>query len=121
MTKTVRREAVEHVLDVRRSEELAAVRHERESRASRDLERRGEVRRVTSALIVAQPEPDDLARPSTGIGDREARERASLERVPKNLIDASADLGASPSQTFRTIIFPLAMPGIVAGSIFTLM
>ena len=45
--------------------------------------------------------------------------QAGLERVPKNLIDASADLGASPSQTFRTVLFPLAVPGIVAGSIFT--
>jgi putative spermidine/putrescine transport system permease protein len=45
--------------------------------------------------------------------------QASLERVPKNLIEASADLGAHPGQTFRTVIFPLAMPGIIAGSIFT--
>jgi putative spermidine/putrescine transport system permease protein len=45
--------------------------------------------------------------------------QASLERVPKSLIEASADLGADPGQTFRTVIFPLAMPGIVAGSIFT--
>jgi len=45
--------------------------------------------------------------------------QASLERVPKNFIEASADLGATPGQTFRTVIFPLALPGIVAGSIFT--
>jgi putative spermidine/putrescine transport system permease protein len=45
--------------------------------------------------------------------------QASLERVPVSLIDASADLGARPGQTFRTVIFPLALPGIVAGSIFT--
>ena len=45
--------------------------------------------------------------------------QASLERVPKNFIEASADLGASPGQTFRTVILPLAMPGIIAGSIFT--
>lgn len=45
--------------------------------------------------------------------------QASLERVPKNYIEASADLGASPAQTFRTVILPLAMPGIIAGSIFT--
>ncbi len=45
--------------------------------------------------------------------------QASLERVPTNLIEASADLGASPGQTFRTVLFPLALPGIVAGSIFT--
>jgi len=45
--------------------------------------------------------------------------QASLERVPKNFVEASADLGANPGQTFRTVIFPLALPGIVAGSIFT--
>jgi putative spermidine/putrescine transport system permease protein len=39
--------------------------------------------------------------------------------VPKNCIEASADLGASPRQTFRTVILPLALPGIIAGSIFT--
>jgi putative spermidine/putrescine transport system permease protein len=45
--------------------------------------------------------------------------QASLERVPGNLIEASADLGAAPGQTFRNVILPLALPGIVAGSIFT--
>ena len=45
--------------------------------------------------------------------------QASLERVPSNLIEASSDLGASPGQTFRNVLFPLALPGIVAGSIFT--
>ena len=45
--------------------------------------------------------------------------QAALERVPANFIEASADLGADPRQTFRTVIFPLALPGIVAGSIFT--
>jgi putative spermidine/putrescine transport system permease protein len=45
--------------------------------------------------------------------------QAALERVPGNLIEASADLGAAPGQTFRTVVFPLALPGIVAGSIFT--
>ena len=45
--------------------------------------------------------------------------QASLERVPVNLTEASADLGASPGQTFANVIFPLALPGIVAGSIFT--
>ena len=45
--------------------------------------------------------------------------QASLERVPSNLIEASSDLGARPNQTFRHVIFPLAFPGIVAGSIFT--
>ena len=45
--------------------------------------------------------------------------QAALERVPANYLEASADLGATPRQTFWTVIFPLALPGIVAGSIFT--
>ncbi len=39
--------------------------------------------------------------------------------VPSNLLEASADLGATPVLTFRKVIFPLALPGVVAGSIFT--
>jgi putative spermidine/putrescine transport system permease protein len=45
--------------------------------------------------------------------------KAALERVPVSLLEASSDLGATPSQTFRNVLFPLALPGIVAGSIFT--
>lgn len=45
--------------------------------------------------------------------------QAALERVPNNLLEASADLGAEPQQTFRTVILPLALPGLIAGSIFT--
>ncbi|GEO85463.1 MULTISPECIES: ABC transporter permease [Alphaproteobacteria] len=45
--------------------------------------------------------------------------QASLERVPGNLIEASGDLGGRPGQTFRHVILPLALPGIIAGSIFT--
>ena len=45
--------------------------------------------------------------------------QASLERVPTSMLEAAADLGASRSQTFRTVILPLAMPGVIAGSIFT--
>ncbi|WP_372838177.1 ABC transporter permease [Phaeovulum sp.] len=45
--------------------------------------------------------------------------QAALERVPKSMLEASSDLGATPAQTFRTVILPLAMPGVVAGSIFT--
>jgi putative spermidine/putrescine transport system permease protein len=44
---------------------------------------------------------------------------SSLERVPDSLIEASADLGARGWRTFRTVIFPLILPGIAAGSIFT--
>jgi putative spermidine/putrescine transport system permease protein len=45
--------------------------------------------------------------------------QASLERVPQNMLEASDDLGARPGQTLRHVILPLAMPGIIAGSIFT--
>lgn len=45
--------------------------------------------------------------------------QAAIERVPKNLLLASADLGARPWQTFRTVLWPLVFPGVVAGSIFT--
>lgn len=45
--------------------------------------------------------------------------QASLERVPVNLLEASSDLGASSRQTFRHVILPLALPGLIAGSIFT--
>ena len=44
---------------------------------------------------------------------------AGLERIPNSLISASEDLGASPFTTFRRVIFPLAFPAVVAGSIFT--
>lgn len=44
---------------------------------------------------------------------------AALERVPKSMIEASADLGAHPGLTLRRVILPLAIPGIAAGSIFT--
>jgi putative spermidine/putrescine transport system permease protein len=45
--------------------------------------------------------------------------QAALERVPRTYLDASADLGARPATTFRTVTWPLAIPGVVAGSIFT--
>jgi putative spermidine/putrescine transport system permease protein len=45
--------------------------------------------------------------------------QTSLERVPGNLIEASGDLGADARQTFRHVLLPLSLPGIVAGSIFT--
>lgn len=45
--------------------------------------------------------------------------QASLERLPPSLLQASADLGARPRQTFFQVILPLAFPGVVAGSIFT--
>ena len=45
--------------------------------------------------------------------------QAAIERVPAKLLEASADLGARPAQTFRAVLLPLAFPGVVAGSIFT--
>jgi putative spermidine/putrescine transport system permease protein len=43
----------------------------------------------------------------------------ALERIPSSLIEASADLGASNSRTLRSVVLPMAIPGVVAGSIFT--
>ncbi|HKS12625.1 MAG TPA: ABC transporter permease [Pseudomonas sp.] len=45
--------------------------------------------------------------------------QAALERLPPSLLQASADLGARPWQTFAQVILPLSVPGIAAGSIFT--
>jgi putative spermidine/putrescine transport system permease protein len=44
---------------------------------------------------------------------------ASLERIPHSYIEASRDLGGKGLRTLRSVILPLALPGIVAGSIFT--
>jgi putative spermidine/putrescine transport system permease protein len=44
---------------------------------------------------------------------------AALERVPGSYLEASADLGAKSLTTLRRVVFPLAVPGIAAGSIFT--
>jgi putative spermidine/putrescine transport system permease protein len=44
---------------------------------------------------------------------------AALERVPPSLIEASQDLGGRTWRTTRSVLIPLVLPGIVAGSIFT--
>ena len=44
---------------------------------------------------------------------------AGLDRIPSSVLDASGDLGAGAGHTFRRVIFPLALPALVAGSIFT--
>jgi putative spermidine/putrescine transport system permease protein len=44
---------------------------------------------------------------------------AALERIPHSYIEASRDLGASGSRTLRSVVLPLALPGLAAGSIFT--
>src|SRR6202045_176394 len=43
---------------------------------------------------------------------------ASLEHIPRNLLEASHDLGATPGQTFWKVIFPLSIPGVVVGATF---
>jgi spermidine/putrescine transport system permease protein len=43
---------------------------------------------------------------------------ASLEHIPRNLIEASHDLGASPWKTFLRVILPLSLPGLLAGATF---
>jgi len=42
----------------------------------------------------------------------------SLEHIPRNLIEASHDLGASPRATFFRVILPLSLPGLLAGATF---
>jgi putative spermidine/putrescine transport system permease protein len=44
---------------------------------------------------------------------------AGLERLPDSLLEASADLGAGPGHTLRSVVLPMAFPALVAGSIFT--
>ena len=44
---------------------------------------------------------------------------AGLERLPDSLLDAAGDLGARTYRTFRTVIWPVAFPAVVAGSVFT--
>lgn len=43
---------------------------------------------------------------------------ASLEHIPRPLIEASQDLGASSERTFFRVIFPLSVPGLLAGATF---
>ncbi len=42
----------------------------------------------------------------------------SLERIPRSLLDASADLGASQLQTFARVILPLSLPGVATAATF---
>ena len=44
---------------------------------------------------------------------------AALQRIPRSFLEASQDLGGTPGQTFFRVTLPLALPGVVAGSIFT--
>ncbi|UPH70760.1 ABC transporter permease [Abyssibius alkaniclasticus] len=45
--------------------------------------------------------------------------QSALERVPPSMLEAAGDLGAKPRQSFRYVLLPLALPGLIAGSIFT--
>jgi spermidine/putrescine transport system permease protein len=46
---------------------------------------------------------------------------ASLEKIPRELIESSSDLGARPTQTFLRVILPLSLPGVVSGATFALL
>jgi len=43
---------------------------------------------------------------------------ASLEHIPRNLVEASHDLGAGSRATFLRVILPLSLPGLLAGATF---
>ncbi|MGH9580131.1 MAG: ABC transporter permease [Terriglobales bacterium] len=43
---------------------------------------------------------------------------AALEHIPRHLVEASSDLGASPARTFFRVILPLSLPGVLAGATF---
>ena len=43
---------------------------------------------------------------------------AAMEHIPRRLVEASNDLGASPVQTFWRVIVPLTIPGVIAGATF---
>ena len=44
---------------------------------------------------------------------------AGLERMPRSLLEASGDLGGQPWRTFRSVVLPMTLPAVAAGSIFT--
>jgi ABC-type spermidine/putrescine transport system permease subunit I len=44
---------------------------------------------------------------------------AGLERLPNSLLEASADLGGKAGRTFRSVVVPMLLPAVIAGSIFT--
>ncbi|MBI4374821.1 MAG: ABC transporter permease [Elusimicrobia bacterium] len=43
----------------------------------------------------------------------------SLEKIPRNYLEASYDLGAGAFRTFFKVTLPLSLPGVVAGCILT--
>lgn len=40
-----------------------------------------------------------------------------LERIPADLLEAAASLGATPAATFRQVVFPMAVPGLIVGAV----
>lgn len=46
---------------------------------------------------------------------------ASLEKIPRELLESSSDLGARPWQTFLRVILPLSLPGVISGATFALL
>ncbi len=44
----------------------------------------------------------------------------AFEQIPKSLLEASRDLGANGFTTFRRVVLPLALPGIISGGTFAL-
>lgn len=44
---------------------------------------------------------------------------AALEKIPPSYIEASMDLGGGPFRTFRRVVLPLSLPGLLAGATFT--
>jgi ABC-type spermidine/putrescine transport system permease subunit I len=44
---------------------------------------------------------------------------ATLERIPDSYLEASSNLGATPARTFREVILPLSMPGVLVAAVFT--
>jgi spermidine/putrescine transport system permease protein len=43
---------------------------------------------------------------------------ASLEKIPRELLESSGDLGATPAQTFLRVVLPLSLPGVISGATF---
>ena len=42
----------------------------------------------------------------------------SLEKIPRNIVEATYDIGCKPFQSFRHVIFPISLPGLIVGAVF---
>ncbi|GHI01959.1 hypothetical protein Scel_02800 [Streptomyces cellostaticus] len=49
----------------------------------------------------------------------EVEQQGAYEQLPADLLDASADLGAKARRTFRSVVLPMVVPSVAAGSVFT--